>query len=285
MVEKVIVAVDGSVASDAATDWVAFRSRNARLQVDITAIVEPHIMNVSHDGRYDHALTRAAERLKRQSTQASVTKLLWHGELAETLVALSRDADLLVIGTKPISTFTGYLRGTLALALAGKAKCIVVIVPAGWHPIGVGVVAAWKDDSSADRVLDFAADEAERLGEPLHILHAWDVPPPIMGPGTEMLDPGASAMYRQLLSSTMRKIRAHHPTLKIHGDLEEGSVSCEVITAAKDARLLVMGTSVHGAFVRFLIGSISPEVLRNMPCPVALIPPHSNPAATSPRSG
>jgi len=53
-----------------------------------------------------------------------------------------------------------------------------------------------------------------------------------------------------------------------------GSPSTELISAAKDADMLVVGSRGSGGFARLLLGSVSSQVTHHAPCPVVVIPEH-----------
>jgi len=47
----------------------------------------------------------------------------------------------------------------------------------------------------------------------------------------------------------------------------------ELISAARDADLIVLGSRGVGGFTRLMMGSVAGQVVQHAPCPVTIIPP------------
>lgn len=97
------------------------------------------------------------------------------GSPAETLIAQSTSAQLIVLGSRGLSGFTGLLVGSVAVVLATHGHCPVVVVcganatDSATRPVVVGV-----DGSQASEVaVGFACEQASRLEALLIALHAW----------------------------------------------------------------------------------------------------------------
>jgi nucleotide-binding universal stress UspA family protein len=109
------------------------------------------------------------------------------GSPAGQLVDASRDADLIVLGSRGRGRLRAGLLGSTSYAVTAHARCPVVIVRAGAeqqeqqeetagdlhvarpgpeHPVVVGV----DDSEAAQRALDAAAAWAEREHAALHVV-------------------------------------------------------------------------------------------------------------------
>jgi len=62
------------------------------------------------------------------------------------------------------------------------------------------------------------------------------------------------------------------PGLTIEGKVIQGHPVPVLELEAKDADLLVVGASGHGAFSGMVLGSVSRHVLKHAPCPVVVVP-------------
>jgi nucleotide-binding universal stress UspA family protein len=62
-----------------------------------------------------------------------------------------------------------------------------------------------------------------------------------------------------------------HPQVSIQA--VAGDPAQELLSAARDADLLVVGSWSGGRFARFVMGSVSAQVASHAQCPVVLIPP------------
>ena len=51
------------------------------------------------------------------------------GQIAQSLLGASQDADMLVLGSRGHGGFTGLILGSVTLACVGYARCPVIVVP------------------------------------------------------------------------------------------------------------------------------------------------------------
>ncbi|WP_160140996.1 MULTISPECIES: universal stress protein [Cryobacterium] len=284
MVEKVIVAIDGGPASRAALEWAldralaAERLPSASVSLELTTVVE---MGWSPTGgpeddfqpAYERALAEAIRRVDQAAPNCRKTGYIRHGVPTDELVRASAAADLLVIGTNKTGVLAGAVYGTLPLRLTAHAKCPVIVVPAVWAPRTGPVVVGLEDDALAAGALDFAAREAAHFGRPLSIVHAWTIP------ATVAVEFGAVIPYDELrqahaeiLAERAERVRAANPDLQVTEVLEQGLPAFVLVEASRDASLIVVGTHGRGAVGSLFLGSVSHDVLLNLPCPVAVVP-------------
>jgi nucleotide-binding universal stress UspA family protein len=278
MVERVIVAVDGGPASRAALDWALERSGRVPLSLELTTVVDLgwSPVDASEDDfqpAYERALAEAAGYAAAAFPQVKTTSIVRRGVPVDELVRASRDADLLVIGTNKTGVLVGAVHGTLPLRLAAHAGCPVAVIPAGWTPGRTGVVVGIEDDVTAAAPLAAAAAEAEALGCPLSLVHAWSVP------ATLGVDFGASVPFdvlieahTEILARATASVEASHPAIPVTSQLLQGAAAPALVAAAQAAGLLVVGTHGRGAVAGLILGSVSHDVLLNMPCPVMVVP-------------
>lgn len=279
MVERVIVATDGGAASDAAVEWVIERSHTVQMEVQITTVIElgwlgPGERELEFLEPYRNALSRASARLAEASPDTTVTTSTRDGLPADVLAQASEHADLLVVGTNKTGKLAGVLHGTLPLRIAGRSKCPTVVVPVGWSPNSGSIVAAWDNDGTAEAAVDFAVAEAERLGRHLVVVHAWRVPAAIsteLSNGAAFLEDFVDA-HTKMLRGAAERIRAAHPALVVEEELDPGPIAVAVVEAAAGASLLVVGSHGKGVIRDLVLGSVSHDVLLNMPAPVAVVP-------------
>src|SRR5690606_17034119 len=87
------------------------------------------------------------------------------------LMAQSRQASLVVVGSSGLGSFTGLLVGSTAVHLAARAECPVVVVraEADSGPVVVGVDGSRTSESA----IAFAFAEASVRGVELVAVHAW----------------------------------------------------------------------------------------------------------------
>jgi nucleotide-binding universal stress UspA family protein len=279
MSEHTVVAVDGGPASEAAIAWVIDRLATGEMQLEITTVIAPRDpLPDDADGRhldpYQQLLDAAKHRVLAARPSAVVTTRVRHGVPADELISASRHASLLVIGTNRTSRAVGVMRGTLPLNLAGRAYCTTVVVPVDWQPSSGSVIVGWTDDATADAALDLAATEAARRGAGLTIVHTWGAVPaaPLESVAPPAVEAAVAAEHRQLLVGAAQRIRLAHRDLSVTHLLHGGSAAVAIVRAAAGASLVVVGSRGRGGLTAFLLGSVSQDVLLNLPAPVAVVP-------------
>jgi len=290
MVERVIVAVDGGPASRAALNWALARAEQVPLQVELTTVVELGWSPVGgpdddFQPAYERALAEAGHYVAQNFPTVKATSVVRRGAPVDELVRASADADLLVIGTNKTGALVGAVHGTLPLRLAAHAVCPVAVVPAGWTPHGDKVVVGIEDDGTMDAPLDIAVAEAARREAQLELVHAWSIP------ATLGVDFGAAVPFDALAEAhedivlrAFERVRSEHPTIALSTTLMQGAAAPALVEAAATASLLVVGTHGRGAVAGLILGSVSHDVLLNMPCPVIVVP-RSRRGAEPTRSG
>ena len=135
---RIVVGVAGSTFSEAALRW-ALEDAEARAG-EVVAIYAWQVPFVSIPGAFDRGELEQAGKdfiIRTVSAVAPAPKVPLHtlvaeGDPAECLIVASRDAELLVVGTRGRSPFAGLLLGSVSQRCAAAATCPVVLVrPAG----------------------------------------------------------------------------------------------------------------------------------------------------------
>jgi nucleotide-binding universal stress UspA family protein len=227
---------------------------------------------VSFQPAYERALAAAARHVEERMPGCRRTSYIRHGVPAEELVRASASADLLVIGSNKTGLLAGAVYGTLPLRLAAHAHCPVVVVPATWQP-RIGPVVVGYDDSAGTEALDWAADEAVRLGRGLRIVHSWSIPMTVaVDLGATVPHEALRATHAEALATAAQRVRDARPGLDVVEILDMGPAAAALVDASGQAELLVVGTHGRGSVGSLILGSVSHDVLLNLPCPVAVIP-------------
>jgi nucleotide-binding universal stress UspA family protein len=210
----------------------------------------------------DAAFASVAEELAGTDAQ----HIIEQGHAADRLsvAAATRDARLIVVGTRGAGAARAALLGSVSQDLATRGSCPVVVVPAPDDApescLGPGPVVCGVDGSEGSAA---AADTAVRLADELHAaltlvsVHA----PRVTG------DERAAGVAVTTLSTPTRD---HVERLAISGDPAE-----ELARAAAERRamLLVVGSRGRGSVRAALLGSVSAELTRRSQCPVLIVPP------------
>lgn len=136
------------------------------------------------------------------------------------------------------------------------------------RPVVVGV------DGGPDslRALKWAADYARAVDAPLIALTAYDLPT-VYGPyamagweSSTELENAARAMLADAVRDTVG------PDVDVAQHVLRGHPAEAILTASRDARLVVVGSRGRGGVRGMLLGSVSQHVVPHSHCPVVVLP-------------
>ncbi|MCX2924768.1 universal stress protein [Streptomyces sp. NEAU-W12] len=284
----IVVGVDGSASGLAAVGAAAVeaRRRGAGLRV-VHAFLWPamHVpLGASPLGPPEGGLRTMAEKLVAEAVahaesvapDVEVSHAVVTGEPLTVLEAQSRDAELVVVGSRGMGGFIGLLVGSTAVHLASHGRCPVLVVRetgAADGPVVLGV-----DGSPAGaKAIDFAFAEASLRGAELVALHSWTswnapAPTPQDEKAPYASRPGElGAAEERLLSEALAGRQERHPGVKVRHEVVHGGTREALIGASRTAQLLVVGARGRGGFSGLLLGSVSQAMLHHAHCPVAVV--------------
>jgi nucleotide-binding universal stress UspA family protein len=137
----IIVGVDSSGHSGHVLGWAAREAVLRQVPLTVLAVHQPVIayLGSTVDRDRDNAATEHARGLARElvekvldSLEAAppqVTVRSVSGFPAEELLKASKDADMLVVGSRSAGSFARLLMGSVSYQVAQHAQCPVAIVP------------------------------------------------------------------------------------------------------------------------------------------------------------
>lgn len=275
MVRSVVVGTDASRTSEDALLWAADCALARRAELEIVHAFEHSVWG--SDRKIDGVVEREARvLLAARARQAEhrrpglvVRTHLIVANPAEALVHASQRAELAVVGSGPVSRLTGHLVGSRSYQVAAAAHCPVVVVPALPSPQADDVVAGVDGSPASIEVVALAAAEADRLGEELRVVHAW-TDPAYLSDG--YLLAGFTARVREeeriVLAESVAGTAERYPGLLVDEALVEGPPGDVLLSEARNAKLVVVGSRGRTGIARLLLGSVSHEVVLGARCPV-----------------
>ncbi|MBQ0865123.1 universal stress protein [Streptomyces smyrnaeus] len=284
----VVVGVDGSPSSLAAVDIAAQEAklRGGSLRV-VHAFVWPMMkvpLGPSAVGPPEGGLRsvahrtaeEAAARAKSSQPTVEVTHAVIVGEPLSVLTTESRDAELVVVGTRGLGGFTGLLVGSVAVYLTAHAECPVLVTRGRKHPTGP-VLLGVDGSEVGDAAVGWAFEEASLRGAELVALHNWNAwtGPVAAGPSVQVPTYYDVDLYRaeeeSVLATAIAGWRERYPDVEVTPRLVQEYTRQALIAASEESQLLVVGARGRGGFTGLLLGSVSQAVLHHADCPVAIV--------------
>jgi nucleotide-binding universal stress UspA family protein len=294
--EAVIVGYEGSASARIALRWAVDEAARQGLPVKLVYAVPrpvrrtgvPRMLGdvpadeawAAAQSAIDHglaevaALTRQAASGRAGAVDATGTVL--EGSAATVLCEQSRQARVLVLGSRGLGGFTGLFVGSTSIAVATHAACPVVVVrdgdpaPAAGRPIAVGV----DESPEAQLALGFALEQAAARRVDLLAVRAWRPPAPPWRSDVRPLVTDVAeleAAERQLVAHALHGWRDKYRTVKVVTRLIPTDARHALTTVSHEAQLIVVGSRGPGGFEGLLLGSVSHYLLHHATCPVAVV--------------
>lgn len=292
----VVVAFDDSPASHVALRWAADEAAARRcpmrivhvqvpLPAEVLAYDTPSHVHVSEYAQTGGALlASAAESVRSTHPGLEVHTSLVQEAITPALLEESRDAALIVMGSRGRGGFRGLLLGSVSQQISAHAACPVIVVhdpaqrPAPAAPSDdAGRVVVGLDGSELSRdAMGFAFEYAARHHLPLTAVHTWDIPLPETVPPIVISDADWRDVEDDELALTAEQLTTwsqKFPQVDVRQRVVRGSAESVMVTAARDAALVVVGSRGRGGFLGMLLGSVSQALLHHASAPVAIVRP------------
>jgi nucleotide-binding universal stress UspA family protein len=266
---RIVVGVDGSVGARTALLWAVDECRLRRRTLLIVHAPdgaaaatpgEPSLRALDELG--ERLLGAHAAAASARQPGVAVTTMLSHEPAADTLVVLSGDADLLVVGTHGLGGNLASILGSVSHRVAVHAHCPVAVVPeqlvlnGGAAPasrIVVGVSAS----VSGRAALEFALEEAVRRDATVVAVRAWDEP--------------ATVNRTAALPRDLAPLLERYPGARVEPDFVTAEPTEALRTAARDAVLVVVGCHHSDDRWSTRLGPVPSAILHRVPCPVVVV--------------
>lgn len=293
MMKPVVVGYDGSAASALALGWAvtAASQRKAPLEI-VTTWAPPGVpfgmgMGVAPGAsladraeqearRLCGAAVTRAKKLDPTAGELRIAGAAINGAPAKTLVEMSEDARLLVVGTHGRQGLASTLLGSVSRQVMTHATCPVVVVREPADPAAKDIVVGIDGSPQSRKALEFAFEHAARTGLPLRVMHVWDLPA-VLSPTTHP-EFSAGEVLRDFKGSASRGtaemvagFAEDWPDVQVEQEVVQGLAAKRLVEASQHAALLVVGSRGHGGFVGLLLGSVSNSVGHQAECPVAIV--------------
>jgi nucleotide-binding universal stress UspA family protein len=287
--QGVLVGVDGSDGAAGAAAWAAGlvdrRGSTLHLVHALNLAGASSLLTTLSFDEYRRSRTKQAETqfyalrdsLLDRFPGLPISVQIAAGEPVETLVEATFRPGLTVVGTRGRGGFPALGLGSVGLRLAAHCHGPVILVPAADGAFGcapgpaAGEVVLGVAGHEPAGAIGFAFAMAEEFGAGLRAVHAWQPIPPYGG--YYSIEPSILADAAEgLLDTALAGERKRHDTVTATAEAVCDEPAAALLSAARGARLLVLGAHHHRTPLSIGVGSVLHALLTHAPCPVAVVP-------------
>jgi nucleotide-binding universal stress UspA family protein len=265
----VVVGIDGSQAAIQAAEWAVDEAVSREVPLRLVEVipqqVEPapfaSVGNVRMEVEYAEAALRiAAATVAAAGKPVKVETAILQGDSAATLIAESRNAEMVCVGSVGIGRFAKALLGSTVAELAEAASCPVAIIRTQQSRPKPGsslIVVAVNDSPGNDDVVEQAIREAQLRHAPVLALGVWR---------DDLGEVPSDELDRQVRFWNQR-----YPSVKIHAAATRTGIA-DFLDVMSDRRiqLAVIGNSDIDQ-VASLLGPHSHPIFGHADCSVLIV--------------
>ena len=291
----VVVAVDGSPASNNAVRWAANTANKRGIDLQLAAsYTMPQFLYaegmVPPQELFDDLQAETMEKIEAARALAHevapeirIGHTVAEGSPIDMLLEMSPNVTMIVMGSRGLGGLSGMVMGSVSAAVVSHAKCPVVVVrednpvneTTKYGPIVVGV----DGSDISQKATEYAFAEADARGAELVAVHTW------MDMQVQSSLSGLTAAQQQweeieaeqvaMLSDRLQPMVAQYPNVQVKKVIARDRPVRALSEQADGAQLLVVGSHGRGGFKGMLIGSTSRALLQSAPCPMMVVRPES----------
>jgi nucleotide-binding universal stress UspA family protein len=194
---------------------------------------------------------------------------MYYSATVPTLVDMSKDADMIVVGSRGHSP-VDVLLGSVSTGLIQHARCPVAIIhdedPLMPHPAEAPVLLGFDGSPGSELAAALAFDEASRRHVDLIVLHACsdaDLP--------DANRPAIGASEHAMLAAQLAGWHERYLDVRIQPRVVWDRPARHLIELSEAAQLVVVGSHGRGGFAGMLLGSVSSAVVQQARMPVIVV--------------
>ena len=220
-----------------------------------------------------HAVKIAQEALPTDA-KATISSKLVYSTPASTLIKMSSEAELVVVGSSGHGLLARGLLGSVSSSVVRHASCPVVVIrdedPSTPDPRHAPVLLGVDGSPASELATAIAFDEASRRGVDLLALYAWSDVAVLDISGLDWSAVEAEA--ERSLAESLAGWQERYPDVKVHRLIVRDRPARQLVEKSESVQLVVVGSHGRGG-LSAMLGSVSNSVLHSVRTPLIVARP------------
>ena len=286
----ILVGVDGSPPSKVAVDWAAREASMRGVPLSIIHVIQspavrmwPEVpmprevlARMERDGQEMLSdARRTAKEATAETRQIHIETETIAGGVLPTLIDLSKDAEMIVVGCRGTGPINRRLLGSVSRGLIQHAHAPVAVIhdedPMTAYPAKAPVLVGIDGSPVSEAATAVAFEEASRRGVDLIALHVWSDFALYDVPETEL--PALQRRAEETLSERLAGWQERYPDVHVRPVVALNRPVHQLLERSEAAQLTVVGSHGRGGFAGMLLGSVSLAVAESARMPVLVVRP------------
>jgi nucleotide-binding universal stress UspA family protein len=293
--QTVLVGVDGSESSTRAIRWATREAMMRNVPLTLVHVASPLAVGspalawpaapAPADLREQQEVEartviadaiKAVEKYCEDGVRPEINSELFFSAPVPKLVDLSKDAHMVVVGSRGQGGLRRVLLGSVSTGLVHHAHCPVAVVhdeiPSLLRPTDLPVLVGIDGSPASELATEIAFDEASWRGVELVALHAFCDADMARVPGIDVWDLESRA--NEILAERLAGYRERYPDVTVRRLIVWNQPAHHLLHHSESAQLVVVGSHGRGGFAGMLLGSVSTAVVHASQIPVIVARQH-----------